>query len=264
MARVVEDLRQLIGTKTSPRLLLHDELLRLQSIIDDPVSDLIFTLTSEPGSHPERLGFRLLLPKRGSMFCYPRKRDLIVDDRRGSTITIAPAGGSDLNDGHGFYSVDLVAAQEGIPEHGLVGLKLVDLERASIDFMVKRNVPASKRIAYSVSVLAAVSNQMVSCGTFLLRRIDGSGLPITGEFVSASPFAETFQLNVVSSDIMAEQGEDTDRHVLAQVWARIDAHWRSRTRVWCQNSADLYRGGARRASRSAGARGVKEKGPGRF
>src|SRR5688572_8882916 len=30
MARVVEDLRRLIGTKASPRLLLHDELLKLQ------------------------------------------------------------------------------------------------------------------------------------------------------------------------------------------------------------------------------------------
>jgi hypothetical protein len=223
MARVVGDLRQLIGTKTTPRLLLHDELLRLQSIIDEPVSDLIFTLTSEPGTHPERLGFRLLLPERGSMFCYPRKGDLIVEDQRGHTITIAPAAGSDLEDGHAFYSVDLLAARQGIPEHGLVGLKLVDLERASIDFMVKRNVPASKGLAYGVGVVASVSNRMVSCGTFWLRRIDGSGLPITGEFVSASPFAETLQLNVMSGDTQAEQGADTDRHVLAQVWARIDA-----------------------------------------
>jgi hypothetical protein len=223
MARVVEDLRRLIGTKTSPRLLLHDELLKLQALIDEPVGDLVFTVSSERGTHPERLGFRLILPGRGSMFCYPRERDLIVEDRRGNAITIAPAIGADIESGSGFYSVDLVAAQDGVPEHGLVGLKLVDLERASIDFMVKRNAPPSRALAYNVGILAVVSNRMVACGSFWLRRIDGPGLPITGEFVSASPFPETLQLNVLSDDVSAEQGEDMDRSVLAQIWARIHA-----------------------------------------
>jgi hypothetical protein len=223
MARVVEDLRALIGTKVSPRLLLHDESLKLQAILEEPVADLGFTVSSEPGTHPETLGFRLILPGRGSMFCYPRRNDLIVEDRRGNTITIAPAIGADLQSGRGFYSVDLIAAQHGIPDHGLCGLKLVDLERASIDFMVKRHAPPSRELAYGVSVSAVVSNRMVSCGSFWLRRIDGPGLPITGEFVSASPFAETLQLNILSDDVMADQGEDTDRSVIAQIWARIHA-----------------------------------------
>lgn len=223
MARVIEDLRALIGTKISPRLLLHDESLKLQAILEEPVADLAFTISSERGTHPERLGFRLILPGRGSMFCYARGNDLIVEDRRGNTITIAPGIGADLQSGRRFYSVDLVAAHAGIPEHSLSGLKLVDLERASIDFMVKRHVPPSRKLAFGVSVLAVVSNRMVSCGSFLLRRIDGPGLPVTGEFVSASPFAETLQLNVLSSDVMAEQGEDMDRSVLAQIWTRIHA-----------------------------------------
>jgi hypothetical protein len=223
MARVVEDLRSLIGTKTSPRLLLHDELLKLQALIDEPVGDLCFTVSSGRGTHPEQLGFRLILPGRGSVFCYSRQRDLIVEDRRGNTITIAPAIGADIESGSGFYSVDLFAAQDGIPEHGLVGLKLADLERASIDFMVKRNAPPSREMAYGVGIQAVVSNRMVACGSFWLRRIDDPGLPITGEFVSASPFAETLQLNVMSGDVFAAQGEDADRFVLAQIWARIHA-----------------------------------------
>jgi hypothetical protein len=102
MARVIEDLRTLIGTKISPRLLLHDEALKLQAILNEPVADLAFTVSSERGTHPERLGFRLIPPGRGSMFCYPRRNDLIVEDRRGNTITIAPAISSDLQSGRGF------------------------------------------------------------------------------------------------------------------------------------------------------------------
>ena len=74
--------------------------------------------------------------------------------------------------------------------------------------MVKRNAPPSRELAYGVSCPGRRVQPDGGLRFVLAEAHRWPGLPVTGEFVSASPFAETLQLNVLSDDVFAEQGKE--------------------------------------------------------
>jgi hypothetical protein len=223
MDRFVHDLRQLLGTRVSSgEPMLHAEMVRLQSIINDDVADLCFILTPTMGTSFDDFGFRVSLSRLGSLFCFTAEGNLLIADRAGNTIRSLPATGSSLDDGHAFYSVDLQVGKKAVPEHALVHLRLADLETASFDFMVKSGALPRIDMCYAVSVTAVVSNWFVDCGSFVLKTpIRDIWLPVFKNFVSASPFAEDFQLRVVAQEDAGPKGQDSESIALDTMLATI-------------------------------------------
>lgn len=226
MDRLVRDLKRLLGTRlSSGEPLLHAEMVRLQSIINDDVADLCFILAPKAGTAFDDFGFRISTAEHGSFFCFTSQGNLIIADRAGNTIRSHPAMGSGLEDGHAFYSIDLQAGKRAIPQHALVHLTLGDLETASLDFMVKPGALPRSDMCYAVSVTAVVSNWFVACGSFSLKNpVRDISLPVFKEFVSASPFAEEFELRVLSQHHAAPAGEDLESQALDTMLATIQAH----------------------------------------
>jgi hypothetical protein len=127
MDRLVRDLKRLLGTRASSgEPLLHAEMVRLQSIINDDVADLCFILAPKAGTSFDDFGFRISTAKHGSFFCFTSQGNLIVADRGGNIIRSLPSMGSGLEDGHAFYSIDLEVCKKAIPQHALVHLSLGD------------------------------------------------------------------------------------------------------------------------------------------
>ena len=226
MDRLVRDLKRLLGTRVSSgEPLLHAEMVRLQSIINDDVADLSFSLAPKAGTSFDDFGFRISTAKHGSFFCFTSQGDLIIADRAGNTIQSFPAIGSGLEDGHAFYSIDLQVGKKAIPQHALVHLSLGDLETASLDFMVMPSALLRSDMCYAVTVTAVVSNWLVACGSFSLKNpVRDISLPVFKEFVSASPFAEDFELRVLSQHHEAPAGEDLESHALDTMLATIQAY----------------------------------------
>jgi TIR domain-containing protein len=226
MDRLVRDLKRLLGTRVSSgEPLLHAEMVRLQSIINDDVADLCFILAPKAGTSFDDFGFRISTAKHGSFFCFTSQRNLIIADRVGNIIRSLPAMGSGLEDGHAFYSIDLQVGKKAIPQHALVHLSLGDLETASLDFMVKPSALPRSDMCYAVTVTAVVSNWFVACGSFSLKNpVRDISLPVFKEFVSASPFAEDFELRVLSRHHAAPAGEDLESHDLDTMLATIQAY----------------------------------------
>lgn len=214
--RLVRDLKRLLGTRlSSGEPLLHAEKLRLQTIINNDVDDLCFILNPGAATPFDDFGFRICTAKHGSFFCFTSGGNLVVADRAGNTMTSYPAMGSSLEDGHAFFSIDLRVGKQAIPQHALVRLRLGDLETATLDFLVKPRATRPGDTPYAVSVMAVVSNWLVACGTFHLKRADeGISLPVFKDFVSASPFADDLELRVVSSHHAAPAGEDLENNAL--------------------------------------------------
>jgi hypothetical protein len=226
MDRLVRDLKRLLGTRVSSgEPLLHAEMVRLQSIINDNVADLCFILVPKVGTSFDDFGFRISTAKHGSFFCFTSQGNLIVSDRVGNTIRSLPTVGSGLEDGHAFYSIDLEACKKGIPQHALVHLSLGDFETASLDFMVKPSALPQSDMCYAVSVITVVSNWFVACGSFSLKNpCRDFALPVFKEFVSASPFAEDFELRVLSQHHAAPAGKDFENNALDAMLATIQAY----------------------------------------
>ena len=226
MDRLVRDLKRLLGTRiSSGEPLLHAERVRLQSIINDDVADLAFTLAPKKGTSFDDFGFRISTAKHGSFFFFTRQGNLNVVDRAGNTIESLPAMGSGLEDEHAFYSIDLRVGKKTFPQHALVHLRLADLETASLDFMVKPSALPHSDMCYSVNVMAVVSNWFVTCGNFSLKDpIRDISLPVFKGFVSASPFAEDFELRVVSVYHQASAGEDLESQLLDTMLATIQKY----------------------------------------
>jgi hypothetical protein len=225
MDRLVRDLKRLLGTRVSSgKPLLHAEMVRLQSIINDDIADLCFTLVPTTGTPFDDFGFRISTAKHGSFFCFTSQGNLIISDRAGNVIQSYAAIGSSLEKEHSFYSIDLQAGKKAIPQHALVHLRLGDLETASFDFMAKPGALPLSDMCYAVSVTAVVSNWFVNCGSFSLKNPDrGFALPVFKEFVSASPFAETFELRVLSQHHSASAGQDLESNALDKMLAIIQA-----------------------------------------
>lgn len=225
MDRLVRDLKRLLGTRVSSgEPLLHDEMVKLQSIINDDIADLCFILAPEAGTPFDDFGFRISTAKHGSFFCFTSQGNLIVFDRAGNAIQSRPTIGSSLEEGHSFYSIDLQAGKKAIPQHALVHLRLGDLETASFDFMAKPSALQLSDMCYAVSVTAVVSNWFVNCGSFSLKNPDtGFALPVFKEFVSTSPFAENFELRVMSQHHSAPAGQDLESNTLDKMLALIRA-----------------------------------------
>jgi hypothetical protein len=225
MDRLVRDLKRLLGTRLpSGEPLLHAEMVRLQSIINDDIADLCFTLVPQTGTPFDDFGFRISTAKHGSFFCFTSEGNLNISDRAGNVIQSYAAMGSSLKKEHSFYSIDLQEGKKAIPQHALVHLRLGDLETASFDFMAKPSALPLSDMCYAVSVSAVVSNWFVDCGSFSLKDPDrGFALPVFKEFVSASPFAETFVLRVLSQHHSASAGQDHESNALDQMLAIIQA-----------------------------------------
>ena len=101
--RLVRDLKRLLGTRVSSgEPLLHAEKVRLQSILNDDIADLCFTLAPKKGTSFDDFGFRISTARHGSLFCFTNQGNLIVADRAGNIIESLPAMGSGLEDGHAF------------------------------------------------------------------------------------------------------------------------------------------------------------------
>jgi hypothetical protein len=233
MDRLVRDLKRLLGTRVSSGApLLHAEMVRLQSIINDDIADLCFTLVPKTGTPFDDFGFRISTAKHGSLFCFTSQENLIISDRAGNVIQSHSAMGSSLEDEHAFYSIDLQAGRKAIPQHALVQLRLGDLETASFDFMAKPRALPLSDMCYAVSVTAVVSNWFVNCGSFSLNNPDrGFALPVFKEFVSASPFAENFELRVLSQHHSASAGQDLENHGLDAMLAIIHARAERNQRI---------------------------------
>lgn len=226
MDRLVRDLKSLLGTRVSSgEPLLHADMVRLQSIIKDDVADLCFILAPKAGTSFDEFGFRISTAKHGSFFCFTSQGNLIIADRRGNVIRSLPAVGSSLEDGHAFFSVDLQVGKKAIPQHALVHLSLGDLETASLDFMVKPSALPRSDMCYAITLTAVVSNWFVTCGSFSLKNpIRDISLPVFKEFVSASPFAEDFELRVLSQHHAAAAGEDLESNALDTMLSTIQTY----------------------------------------
>jgi len=71
MDRLVKDLKRLLGTRVSSgEPLLHAEMVRLQSIINDDVADLCFILAPQAGTSFDDFCFRMSTAKHGLFFWF--------------------------------------------------------------------------------------------------------------------------------------------------------------------------------------------------
>ena len=205
--------------------LLHAEMVRLQSIINDDVADLCFILAPKAGTSFDDFGFRICRANHGSFFCFTSQGNLIIADRAANIIRSLPAMGSGLEDGRAFYSIDLEVGKKAIPQHSLVHLSLGDLETASLDFTLRPSALPQIDMCYAASVKTIVSNWIVDCGSFFLKKpVRRISLPVFKGFVSASPFAEDFKLRISSQHHAAPAGKDLESHALDAMLATIQAY----------------------------------------
>ena len=80
-------------------------------------------------------------------------------------------------------------------------------------------------MCYGVNVTAVVSNWFVTCGSFFLKDPNRDiSLPVFKGFVSASPFAEDFELRVASVYHQASAGEDLENQLLDTMLATIQEY----------------------------------------
>jgi TIR domain len=223
MDRLVRDLKRLLGTRVSSgEPLLHAEMVKLQTIINDDISDLCFILAPGAATPFDDFGFRISTAKHGSFFCFTSEGNLIIADRAGNIITSLPAMGASLEDGHAFYSIDLKVGKKAIPQHALVHLRVGDLETGSLGFMAKPSALQLSDTCYTVTVMAVVSDWLVACGTFSLKNPGkDTSLPVFRDFVPVSPFAENFELRVESHHHSAPTGEDTENKDRNTVFATL-------------------------------------------